>query len=362
MAYTSEEEGWIRSLKAAGFAVDGIDWRDKEEMNIMYQTLSISSASEKTKLKSVIRRYEPPVPVYKITARIGNARNVKGFRASVYEMAEGSLGHSSPGDEKSIRYGRGTGEDGDADIATLIVSVYFKTESSALEFAAKLRNFKFHHPLASSQLEEPQVDRTPRLCPGRDDLQPILLRDYDASEAEDSPCTSLAHFRGLPTSLPTEPVALVEPLYKYQSIESDATFVARNPYKLHIKDKSRFRALRDNENNMFAGSWTFHQLFDGLNTTEGHLIPLMAIKWIRCDSNATSFLDGESRFKVELQIEFFTEAAETDLKGSLKQGSTRVSEKKWGVFVHVSDPKTFKECIDWKYEQAVQIWNDHLLD
>ena len=60
---------------------------------------------------------------------------------------------------------------------------------------------------------------------------------------------------------------LTEPLWKYQSIE------------LHIKDKSEFKGLRDNENNMLAGSWNFHQLLDGLNTTEGHRVPLLVNDW-----------------------------------------------------------------------------------
>jgi len=46
-------------------------------------------------------------------------------------------------------------------------------------------------------------------------------------------------------------------------------------YKFHLKDKAKFQKLQNNENNMVAASWTFHQLMDGLNTTEG--IPLVAL-------------------------------------------------------------------------------------
>ena len=76
----------------------------------------------------------------------------------------------------------------------------------------------------------------------------------------------------------------------------------------------------------------------------------------------TQFPDGERRFKVELQIEFFTDATEADLIGSLKAGSERASDPKWKVFVHICDTSTFKECMDWKYTQANQIWNDHLVE
>ena len=67
---------------------------------------------------------------------------------------------------------------------------------------------------------------------------------------------------------------------------------------------------------MFAGSWIFYLLFDGLKATEGHLVLLLAICWLGCDPNVTQFPDRERRFKVELRIEFVTDAAKVDLVGS----------------------------------------------
>ena len=82
----------------------------------------------------------------------------------------------------------------------------------------------------------------------------MLLNDYDPKEADDSPCLSFRLPRAtIGAVLPTEPVSLGEPLHKYQSIEKDSSFAVRQPYKLHIKDKAKFKALRDNENNMIAG-------------------------------------------------------------------------------------------------------------
>lgn len=363
MAQIEEEQRWLSSLKAAGYDLYGVDWRDSEEMRDIYQLLSITAGGAKSRVKAMLRRYDNPV--FQVTASIGNARNVKGFRAAVYLMAEESKAFSveSGGGARPIRYATVTSDaqEGHTAATTLIVSLYFISQESAMTFATKLRNWKFNHPLVASSLEDPVLDEIPRRLPGRTDLRPVLLQHYDPSEAQDSPCTSLADFRGVPSSLATEPVALTEPLWKYQSIESDASFAVRMPYKLHIKDKARFKGLRDNENNMLAGSWTFHQLFDGLNTAEGHLVPLLAIRWLGCDPNVTQFPDGERRFKVELLIEFFMDAAEADLAGSLKVCFTKVSDRNWKVFVYVCDTETFKECIDWKYTQANQIWNDHLV-
>jgi hypothetical protein len=302
----------------------------------------------------------PQSEIFLVKAKIGNAKNVKGFRAATYLLAEECMAFSIETELRPIRYAT-PDEAPESHAAMLIVSLYFKSQESAMSFATKLRNWKFNHPYASSALEDPVVDEEPLCFPGRSGLHPVLLRHYDPKEAEDSPCTSLADFRGTTSSLATEPVDFTESLWKYQSIESSVIFNARKPYRLHIKDKAQFKGLRDNENNMFAGSWTFHQLFDGLHTVEGHGVPLLAIQWLGSDPKVTQFPDGERRFKVELQIEFFTDAAEADLVNNLKIGSSKVSDRNWKVFVHVCEPKTFKECIKWKYAQANKIWNDHLV-
>ena len=43
---------------------------------------------------------------------------------------------------------------------------------------------------------------------------------------------------------------------------------------------------------MFAGSWIFYLLFDGLKATEGHLVLLLAICWLGCAACVFAFASG----------------------------------------------------------------------
>ena len=49
---------------------------------------------------------------------------------------------------------------------------------------------------------------------------------------------------------------------------------------------------------MLAGSWNLHQLFDGLHTSEGHLVPSLGIEWVESTKNPTQMEDGEIRYRV----------------------------------------------------------------
>lgn len=153
-----------------------------------------------------------------LNADIEGARYVKGFRAS---RKNSTLSPSQLLDTAPIRY-----DENDRPSA-LRLSLLFESRQRAMEFSTKLRNWKFNHPMLGSSLEEIQVDDLPARVPLRGHLSPIMLNDYDPSEADDSPCTCLADFRGFASILPTEPIQLTEPLSKYQSIESESVFALR---------------------------------------------------------------------------------------------------------------------------------------
>jgi len=139
------------------------------------------------------------------------------------------------------------------------VTLLFESRGDALDFASSLRLWDFFHPGASVN---PVVDDAPTRCRRPTDLRPVKFNDYDPTEADDSPCTSLADFKGTTLSLTTEPVEMDSELKKYQKLESDAWCGQVGAYKLHLKDKAiaEFKKLNYNENNMLAGSWIFHQV------------------------------------------------------------------------------------------------------
>lgn len=60
-------------------------------------------------------------------------------------------------------------------------------------------------------------------------------------------------------------------------------------------------SLLNDENNMVAASWTFHQMMDGLDTTDG--IPLVAMS-VSATSEETSTAHG-NRYAATLLLEFF---------------------------------------------------------
>lgn len=335
-----EEECWFEALQRKNLDMESLDWRDKEDVDGVCKLLNVSTSNlgERNHVKSFLRRLS--TPIYRVTASVGNARNVKGFRAATFLIAEETKAHFVPS-EKPIQYGSGN------KCATLFVSLLFNSYSDALDFSSKIRNWK-------SNLEDPVVGNIPARLPGRQDLRPVLLLGFDPTEADDSPCTSLADFRELSSALPTELVSFDNPLHNR---------LKRTPClllgRLHLKVKAKFKVLRDDVNNMVSGSWAFHQLFDGLDTSEDHRIPLLSMGWLESSDHAVQFEDGERRYKVDLLLEFFTEEAENDFKDSLKVGPTREKGRAWKTFVHVRDPDLFKECIQWKHDETVRLWDAH---
>jgi hypothetical protein len=126
------------------------------------------------------------------------------------------------------------------------------------------------------------------------------------------------------------------------------------PYKCHFKDKSKFKSLQNNDNNMLAASWTFHQMMDGLNTVDD--LPLVCIS-VLSQGNARS-TDHEERVLMTLQLEFFRPAAAAAYIGN-KSTSKRINETVWNVDVYVDDPKLFTDCVSWKEKDTRQRWQEH---
>ena len=134
---------------------------------------------------------------FKVTATIEDARLSKGVRAAVYMKADDNSAHFVP-EKRHIFYGEGH------DMNMLSVLLYFKTEETAAAFSRALRKWSFDHPNSNVQ---PKVS-LPAQCIRPIDLQPVIFDQYDPAEAKDSPCTSLADFKGFSITLVTEPAEL----------------------------------------------------------------------------------------------------------------------------------------------------------
>jgi hypothetical protein len=157
--------------------------------------------------------------------------------------------------EKPICYGEGDG------INKLSVSLYFITYETAMGFSRALRKWSFDHPNSSVQ---PKVS-LPVGCIRPINLQPVTFDQYDPAEADNSPCTSLADFRGFSIVLETDPAELDSPLKTYQAMLSRVLlgYLPSGTISCIWKTKHflEFKPLRYDDNNLLAASWTFHQFF-----------------------------------------------------------------------------------------------------
>jgi hypothetical protein len=148
-----------------------------------------------------------------------------------------------------------------------------------------------------------------------------------------------------------EPIEPNSALVRYQSIDKQLPHI--DHYKCHIKDKAKFKSFQNNDNNMVAASWPFHQMMDGLNTPEG--IPLVALsvqKSLPCRN-----LEYDNLYAVTLLLEFYY----TDLAQAFaaKEGARKLSDESWETVVYFHDKVIFQECIEWKWNNTQSKWRDH---
>ena len=205
------------------------------------------------------------------------------------------------------------------------------------------------------------------MCVAKGDLKAVLLSDYGGSDY-DSPIQTLAEFQAVRSSSCSTISGTIsgdDPLAQFQCIERPQQFVVTTPYRCHLKPRSKFKDLEGNLNNQFAMSWLFQQFFDGMKTIDDITgkpnLPLFAIK-CEADSFKEEFVfvgdPHTKRSRIELDVVFRSKISAEVCSMGLKNGSTRISDTHWKTFVHVTDPKTFCNCLQWKYEETTRKWNE----
>ena len=148
---------------------------------------------------------------------------------------------------------------------------------------------------------------------------------------------------------------LTEPLVCFQCIDKLVPHLYH--YKCHSKDKTKFKAIQTNENNMLAASWTFHQQLDGLNVHKG--IPLAAISVTSASSHRIASQDN--RYSVKLCIEFLYPATcwPRFLLRSKGRGRARTIVPGKQLCTFKTKP-LFAECVvGWKYQETMKQWQNH---
>jgi hypothetical protein len=277
--------------------------------------------------------------VWRVNAAIVDAKRRTGVRGSVFVL--GSESHAF-----YLQEGRAASVFHDGN--HLHVAFLFENKSDAMSFQTALEKYVLQNPflgLVNSALQlDPQLHRQV-LVPGVE-LQRVSLRDYKTTDSDSPPWSLEAYAVSESQGTP----ATVDPERLHQCLEKTSNFCGVKLYKMHLKSKSRFPALRDEENNTLYRSWLFRQFIDGLNTESG--LPGMVIR----AEKVTQDGDVGGRARVNVLIELRSTDEATTVTRLFKDNSERISNLLYRSFVYVTDPVLFTECLTWKYEDTRQQW------
>ena len=236
-----------------------------------------------------------------------------------------------------------------------MMDLYFESKEKAMLFQTSLNLWNDKRPLGP-RLPQPEVELRQE-ANAVHPLERVLQSSYNPKDSE-SPCDSVDKLKGQ-YSAPASSIDLNDDLSKYQSFEAPHWLRAgrSKAYRLHLKNKGQSyghdRALANNENNMVAGSWQFHQFFDGLNMENN--MPCIALK--PGEVGAEVMFEGQhKRRRVHVTIECYDDDVASVMRASLKEGSKSVSQTVFASEVYVTNPKTFVECLQWKYDHTKKLW------
>mmetsp|Transcript_33718 Transcript_33718/g.70103 ORF Transcript_33718/g.70103 Transcript_33718/m.70103 type:complete len:417 (-) Transcript_33718:69-1319(-) len=282
--------------------------------------------------------------VFMIGAVVRGAKQSNGARGNVFKFLERHGGHYSEQEGIQIVY-----QNDD-----LHIKAYFLSYKAACQLQTALNEWEIHKELAN--LRGVSLDPlTPARMAMPQDLTRIYLQHYKPQETE-SPCQTLDQLRSYCIFVPvTEPAEPNTPLVRYQSIDKLVPHLKH--YKCHLKDKAKFQSLHNNENNMIAASWTFHQQLDGLNVEDGMPLAAISVKQVSSCRSATH----DDRYSVTLSIQFFYPDLATSF--AAPEGARMVTDDddacSWETVVFVKDKNLFLECIEWKFQDTTNQWQRH---
>lgn len=274
--------------------------------------------------------------------RLIGSKTIKGVRAEVYVAASSRGGYYFQDKEHSIYYDNGN---------DLVVKIMFETWKECIRFINDLDNRLRYFPLLKQVQIKDGFDEV--AC---DDPKYVLQRHYvskeECSDGYSIAITSYTHITAMTT---------IDFELELTMIESKnlSEFCGLKCYKCQLMSQSDHPEERDNPNNILWMSWSTHQRFDGLHTTNDHLVPQIAISYVD-RSNEIEVLGNEERERVEIAIECENDMILGVMRERVKSGM-QVDEvtKKIYTYVYVKDAKDFERCLTHKYNETMFIWTMH---
>lgn len=277
---------------------------------------------------------------FRTDAQIKNSKFKKGIRAWVYQVAA-TCGACYNGDKStSIFYSDNN----------LQIRILFPTEERWGEFLNKMDDHLSHFQLVerlefNRTAEEVRVSTRPRR---------IFARDYDSKDT-DSENYSIAISRLTHLSARSH----LDRTTEFQMVESSRLedFVRLDVYKCHLRSQTAFPLDKDNINNWLWMSWQLHQRFDGLNTTQSHRVPQIAIRFVGIAEGIVETEGDTEWYRVDVAIECPQADIFEVVRHRIKEGVV-VDEgrKEIATWVFVPDPNEFKRCLTYKYQETHTIW------
>jgi hypothetical protein len=310
-----------------------------EESGLSKEDFNAATPAERMSWRKQ-QQQQQPESAYGVTAIVRGAKQSNGARGNVYKFLQRYLGLYSDEEGIQILYNGGD----------LSVKAYFHTFEKACQFQTALNDWEIHKELAN--LDGVTLDPlTPAKIDRPSDLKRIYLQNYEPQESE-SPCQTLNQLHSYRLSVPvTEPVEADTALARYQSIDKLVPHLQH--YKCHLKDKAKFKQLQNDENNMVAASWAFHQQLDGLNVEEGMPLAAMSVKKAS-SGRSTAHAD---RYPVTLSIQFFFPNLAASF--AAQELAHKGDNGTWETIVYVQDKSTFIECVEWKFQDTQKRWQEH---
>ena len=286
-------------------------------------------------------------------ATIKNSIHRTGWRSGVYAMCAKALGYYNVDKKQSIYY-----EGDDLHINILLSSA----DNCHALLNALLETRNQYYATATEDIVYERTFQPIHLV-----AQPsaILASDYVTGEYNSPAFSDLISFDDSASvcslSNPTVHLLMLEnPEWAY--------LVCLEVYDCHLMSQKLYPEERKNPNNILRLSWSLHQHFDGLKTTQGkHMVPTIAIGFVCAEKQEQVQVSPgytEPKDRVKVSIEARHQRVLKAVASMLKAGSESNpdSDGKLYSFVHVDSDKDFERCLTVKYEETKGLWEHHTAD
>jgi len=279
---------------------------------------------------------------FQVQATLVDSKKCKGYRGSLFKCAQHCLAyHSLEGDKRSIFYQEGS--------SNLSIRLLFASREKAEIFQNELFNFGYLHSHFREKLrmEENISEIEAVVQPAR-----VFHHHYMSADNTESPEMSLNDV--FPTSPSVSAISIgKEPRCSLQAIEEERIVRQFDSkwYKCHLISGTNKKFVNNHDNVIFA-SGTFHQLFDGLNTSAGVGVLLKF-----CDFGADEMVlikadTHETRRKIIVEVIFRDRDIANSFGMILKSGSEKICDNSYRSFLYATNGDTMKHCLEQKYHDS----------